>query len=152
MSISDDFYLNFMINYLSDLKQLHLHVILPFTSQIFSIQFIDSIICIPIIFKFLQKQGQIPKHAIIHSHLNRLYQINKLYLSIIFSLKTHSWLILFYSSSSKVTEQLNLILANEVSLTTKPYPFFNITSRSRPYPLKNLSTSLSLAWWDNLPM
>lgn len=135
-----------MINYLSDLKVIHLYVIiLPFTSQIFSIQFVDSIICITIIFKFLQKQGHILKHAIIHSHFNQLYRINKLFRNSYFYIKktTKKQLTDFFFSSIKVTDQQNLILTDQ--LTTKPYPFFNITSRNRPYPLKNLSTSLSLA-------
>lgn len=37
-------------------------------------------------------------------------------------------------------------------LTTKPNPFFRLISRMRPYPLKNFSTSLSLACGLRWPM
>lgn len=39
-----------------------------------------------------------------------------------------------------------------VTLTTKPNPFFKLISRIRPYPLKNFSTSLSLACGLKWPM
>lgn len=39
-----------------------------------------------------------------------------------------------------------------LTLTTKPKPFFRLISRMRPYPLKNFSTSLSLACGLRWPM
>ncbi len=59
----------------------------------------------------------------------------------------------FFLNDENIAGSKTITHAKEsVTLTTKPNPFFKLISLIRPYPLKNFSTSLSLAWGLKRPM